>query len=127
MDGITRIENLLPADKSDKGALPWNDPVAPYLRAIDKMVTASNKATKEAAQLALKKAQKQAEFEKMVVYLSGQVHNAENTLAAAKGSAKPEPSAPAPDALIDVKERELLYWKTRLQQACSPHTLADIH
>jgi hypothetical protein len=126
MDGITRTENLLPADKSDKGALPWNDPVSPYLRVIDKMVTASNKATKEAAQLAMKKALQKAEMEKLVAYLSGQVQNAENALAAAKGSTKPDAEASGFPDLIDAKQREVLYWKTRLQQACSPDSLGAI-
>ena len=126
MDGITRTENLLPADKSDKGALPWNDPVAPYLRVIDKMVTASNKATKEASQLAMKKALQRAEMEKLVAYLSGQVHNAESALAAAKGSTMPDAGAMGFPGLIDAKQREVLYWKTRLQQACLPGDLGGI-
>jgi hypothetical protein len=126
MEGITRTENLLPTDKSDKGALPWNDPVSPYLRAIDKMVTASNKATKEAAQLAMKKALKRAEMERLVAYLSGQVHNAENTLAAVKGSATPGIETSGFPDLISAKQQDVLYWKARLQQVNSPHNPDDI-
>jgi len=90
---------------------------------IDHMVTAENNLSKAAAQAALKNQMVQEEYAKRIAFLSSRLHEAESALAALEASLSRGATAPGGSELLNSKKGEVVYWMTRLRQACSPDQL----
>jgi hypothetical protein len=126
MDAISRIENLNLQPPSGIGAYPVEDPLTPFLQAIDKMVADGNSASKAIAKAAILKAEKKAEFERKLAYLTGQILNAKRALASIETPSPLVSKDPADCQLRTHKEGEVLYWENRLRQVCSQETMEGI-
>ncbi len=122
MQAITRIENTTGNQSDTKSTAPLDD-IQVLENFIDHMVTAENNLSKAAAQAALKNQMVQEEYAKRIAFLSSRLHEAESALAALEASLSRGATAPGGSELLNSKKGEVVYWMTRLRQACSPDQL----
>lgn len=90
---------------------------------IDQIVQASNQSYQQTQQAAIQKAEKEAELQKQIAFLSGAVEQAEAGLSGAQGNSAPPPNtAPAQTAGegLDYHQQQVVFWKEKLIQAEIP-------
>lgn len=121
MDAITRIGTTSNSQPDPGNSIPQNS-LAVLESFIDHMVTAENNLTKTVQQAAIKNQEIQEEFEKQIAFLSGRLQEAQNALAAMEAPLSGSAS-PGGNELLNSKKGEVAYWRTRLQQVCSPDEL----
>jgi multidrug resistance efflux pump len=95
--------------------------VAGFEQAIDRMVAEQNQICKEIAQASIEKAkiqaEKLAEFQRQLAFLTSQLQTARTELSALEGSKNLSQVLQGANQLLDFKRQEVAYWEGRLRQA----------
>ena len=121
MNPITKIDNLL--DPSSTKASPTDQTLQVLEKFIDKLVTATNKRNKAAAEEAVRREKIRAEHDKKVAYLQGQLRASQLALASLEESVRQAQAPPEGTNRVSQKRDEVVYWRSRLHEVQQPEGL----
>lgn len=121
MDPISAILNLLtgPQTTDSKTTSPADGSLAPFEQAIDSIVTQRLQGAKATAQASIEKAkieaEKQAEFQKQLDFITSQIEAAKTAVASLEGNQALSNTVQNANQLLDFNRQEVAYWEGRLR------------